>query len=211
MRDLATGFRQPSDHFMIKEKLRTVVEDALAEAVKANRLSALLDEKVTAVIEKPKLAEHGDFACGVALKLASKLKSAPFKIAETIAEYIRKDEAAKGFIAKVDVVQPGYINFQLDNQCLVAVLKEIHLAKNSFGKGAPIANEKILLEYVSANPTGELHIGHGRNAVFGSSLANLLRFFGYDVTEEFLVNDAGEQMLHLGRCAWALYQIRNIC
>ena len=195
-----------SDHFMIKEKLRTVVEDALAEAVKENRFSALLDEKVTAVIEKPKLAEHGDFACGVALKLASKLKSAPFKIAETIAEYIRKDEAAKGFIAKVDVVQPGYINFQLDNQCLVAVLKEIHQAKNSFGKGVPIANEKILLEYVSANPTGELHIGHGRNAVFGSSLANLLRFFGYDVTEEFLVNDAGEQMLHLGRCAWALYQ-----
>jgi len=189
---------------MLKEKLRTLVEDALESAAKDNKFSTRAE--APAVIERPRSAEHGDFACGIALKLAGQLKSAPVKIAETLAEYIRNDQNATSLVEKLNVVPPGYINFDLDRRCLSRILVEIHEQGKDYGKGSITNGGKINIEYVSANPTGELHIGHGRNAVYGSSLANLLKFAGYDVTQEFYINDAGEQMFQLGQCAFASYQ-----
>jgi arginyl-tRNA synthetase len=189
---------------MLKEKLRTLVEDALDSAAKDNKFSTR--PEAPAVIERPRSAEHGDFACGIALKLAGQLKSAPVKIAETLADYIRNDKNATELVEKLNVVPPGYINFDLDRHCLSKILVEIHQHGQNYGRGSIKDGGKINIEYVSANPTGELHIGHGRNAVYGSSLANLLKFAGYDVTQEFYINDAGEQMLQLGQCAFAIYQ-----
>jgi arginyl-tRNA synthetase len=191
---------------MIKERLKSLIENAIDAAAKDSKFSAPALASVQPVIEKPRSVEHGDFACGVALKLAGPLKSPPVQIAETIAGYIRSDAGATDLVANLTVAAPGYINFGLDKQLFCDVLSQIHGQKERYGRGDQIKDGKILLEYVSANPTGELHIGHGRGAVYGSCLANLLTFAGHDVSQEFYINDTGEQMLQFGRCAWALYQ-----
>jgi arginyl-tRNA synthetase len=191
---------------LIKEKLKQLVENAIDAAAKDNKFSQLSPATIQPAIEKPKLAEHGDFSCGVALKLAGQLKSPPVQIAETLAGYVRTDNSANALISSLSVAAPGYLNFSLDKRLLCSVLNQIHVGKERYGGGDSTGSGRILFEYVSANPTGELHIGHGRGAVYGSCLANLMRFAGYDVTEEFYVNDTGEQMLQFGKCAWALYQ-----
>jgi len=191
---------------MIKEKLRALIADAISLAGTDKKLAMLPDTTIQPVIEKPRSAEHGDYSCGVALKLAGPLKSPPVKIAETIAEYIKRDDRSEELIAHLNVAHPGYLNFALDKHCLSQVLNRVHQLKERYGAGEIKLAGKILIEYVSANPTGELHIGHGRGAVYGSCLANLFKFVGSDVSQEFYVNDTGEQMLQFGRCAWALYQ-----
>lgn len=191
---------------MIKDKLKGIVERAVTSAIEAGKLATLTECTVPVVIERPKLPEHGDLACGIALKLASQAKLPPIKIAETIAEYIEKDSEGRDALQRFSIAPPGFINFQLSSAWLKQALKEINLHKSEYGKSNLGRDERVLVEYVSANPTGELHIGHGRNAVYGSCLANLLRFVGYEVSQEFYVNDAGEQIVQLGECAWALYQ-----
>src|SRR5277367_2798558 len=190
---------------MIKERLKSLIENAIDAAAKDSKFSALSPAGIQPVIEKPRSLEHGDFACGVALKLAGPLKSPPVQIAETLASYIRSDADATDLVANLTVAAPGYINFGLDKQLFCVVLSQIHAQREGYGSGEK-HDGKMLLEYVSANPTGELHIGHGRGAVYGSCLANLLTFAGYTVSQEFYINDTGEQMLQFGRCAWALYQ-----
>ncbi len=197
---------------MIKEKLAEIVEQALFEACDNGKMGPLTKAEaengaVAIVIEKPKSAEHGDFACGMALKMAALVKTSPLRIAETLAEYIGKSKAVEsGAIAKITVAAPGFINFTLGTVWLTDVISQVHCQTADYGRSVKGAGKKVLVEYVSANPTGELHIGHGRNAVFGSCLSNLMKFGGYHVDQEFYVNDYGEQILHLGRCAWALYQ-----
>lgn len=191
---------------MIKDRLKEIVERALSSAIKDGKLGSVSEGSVPVVIERPKLSEHGDLACGIALKLASQAKAPPIKIAETIAQYIEKDGEGRDALQRFDVAPPGFINFKLSSEWLKQALKEINQQKSEFGKSNIGGGERVLIEYVSANPTGELHIGHGRNAVYGSCLANLLKFVGYEVEQEFYVNDAGEQIAQLGECAWALYQ-----
>jgi arginyl-tRNA synthetase len=195
-----------SAYKVIKEKLKSLIENAIEAATKDKKFSELSSPSVQPVIEKPRSVEHGDFACGIALKLAGPLKSPPVQIAETLANYIRIDAEAAHLVANLNVAAPGYLNFALDKRLFCSVLNQIHTDKERYGHGENPGGGKILLEYVSANPTGELHIGHGRGAVYGSCLANLFKFAGYDVTQEFYVNDTGEQMLQFGRCARALYQ-----
>jgi arginyl-tRNA synthetase len=192
---------------MIKNRLRKVVEDALNKAAADGKLGSLTECPVPIVIESPKLASHGDLACGVALKLARETKMAPVKIAEVIAEYIKQQpEAQNGAIKSFAVANPGFINFELGKSWLSDSLFEIHSQGDAYGRQNVGNGQRVLIEYVSANPTGALHIGHGRGAVFGSCLANLFKFSGYQVEEEFLVNDAGKQIEQLGQNAWACYQ-----
>lgn len=197
---------------MIKEKLAAIVSRAFASACRQGLLGAIPVETnecpAPIQIEKPRLPEHGDLACGVALKLAGQAKIAPIKIAQAIADQISRESEAQGtYLESVTVANPGFINFKLGTGWLNETISDVLSQGASYGKPALGAGKKVLIEYVSANPTGDLHIGHGRNAVFGSCLANLLKFAGYEVEEEFYINDAGEQIAQLGRCAFALYRI----
>ncbi|HEY9867764.1 MAG TPA: arginine--tRNA ligase, partial [Candidatus Obscuribacterales bacterium] len=188
---------------MIKQKLREVVNTAIEKAIEHAELGSLSACPVPVIIEIPKLPEHGDFACGVALKLAPLLKTSPLKIAETIARHVA---VAEENVTHFQVASPGFINFHLGYGWLMEALAEVHRLGAAYGRSRMGQGQKVLIEYVSANPTGDLHIGHGRGAVYGSCLANLLEFAGFDVEQEFYINDAGEQIALLGSCAWALYQ-----
>lgn len=192
---------------MIKDKLRDIVETAISAAANEGKLGEMKDCSVPVTIEKPRSPEHGDLACGTALKLASVARNAPIKIAETMANYIGQNPSANTeYISKYSAAAPGFVNFHLGTGWLKETLLHIHQQGANYGRSDLGNGERVLLEYVSANPTGDLHIGHGRNAVFGSCLANLLQFAGYNVHQEFYVNDTGTQIFQLGSCAWALYQ-----
>lgn len=192
---------------MIKEKLAEIVARAFESACAEGKMGELKECPVPIQIERPKLAEHGDLACGVAMKLAAPLRSSPLKIAQTLAEHIGRDKEANGNrITSFAVAPPGFINFKLGSGWLNQSLSRILVEGADYGKLDMGLGKRVLVEYVSANPTGDLHIGHGRNAVFGSCLVNLLRFAGYEVEAEFYINDAGEQIVQLGRCAYALYR-----
>ncbi len=188
---------------MIKEKLQSITQQAIAAAIKEGKLGSLTACPAAVVIETPRLPEHGDFACGVALKLASAVKTSPIRIAQTIADHI---DAPAECIARFEVAAPGFINFHLGTGWLQDSIFHILQSGSNYGRSNRGQGQKVLVEYVSANPTGDLHIGHGRGAVFGSCLSNLLAFTGHDVEQEFYINDAGEQVAQLGRCAWASYR-----
>ncbi len=193
---------------MIRDKLRGIVEKAFQDAAASGKLGPLTDQcPEPIIIETPKLLEHGDLACGLALKLARHARSSPLNIANVLEEYIKATpEAQDGCLSSTEVAAPGFINFRLGKTWLCEALTTILKEKENYGRDSIGDGKRVLVEYVSANPTGALHIGHGRNAVLGSSLSNLLRFAGYDVAEEFYVNDTGAQIEQLGACARACYQ-----
>ncbi len=192
---------------LISDQLKVIIEDAIRSGIKNHELGNLTELSAPVVIEKPKMVGHGDLACGIALKLKSAAQIAPIKIAEVIANRIRQDDQIHpDSIRQLNVAPPGFLNFQIGAYWLCCSLLEIHQKGNDFGRTGIGDGQYVLIEYVSANPTGELHIGHGRNAVLGSGLANLFRFAGCKVEEEFYLNDAGEQIVALGACAWASYQ-----
>lgn len=191
----------------IKERLEKIVAEAIKAACADGKLGTANESTAKVVIERPRLAEHGDLACGVALKLASAARLAPIKIAETLASYINQNaDAAAENVSKIQTAAPGFINFCIGTGWLKLALQQIIQQGADYGRSDMGKGQRVLVEYVSANPTGELHIGHGRNAVFGSCISNLFRFAGFSVEEEFYVNDTGEQIFQLGQCAWALYQ-----
>lgn len=192
---------------MISERLAGVVERAINKATEEGKLGPLKSCPFPVSVERPRLPEHGDLAVGTALKLAGQAKMSPIKIAEVIAEYIEKDEEAGAKnIERLTVAPPGFINFHLSTGWMGESLSEIHNKAEKFGSLNIGEGKRVLVEYVSANPTGDLHIGHGRGAVYGSCLSNLFSFVGFAVEQEFYVNDAGVQIQQLGYCAWALYQ-----
>lgn len=168
----------------IKNELEIIVKNTI------NKLE--IDEEVT--IEIPKNKDNGDYSTNIALKLTKKLKQNPMEIANTIIKNIDNNNIIK----KVEAIAPGFINFYIDEDYLLEKLNEILDKKNNYGKSNYGQNKKINLEYVSANPTGLLHIGHCRGATYGDNLARILTFIGYDVTREYYVNDAGNQMNNLG-------------
>lgn len=151
-------------------------------------------------IQDNKDKEHGDLASNIALVLSKPLKKNPKEIANEIIEQFSLDAN----IIKVEVAGPGFINFFLSKSSHGEVLKKISSEKKNYGKVQPI-NKKVLIEYVSSNPTGPLHIGHGRGAVFGSVLSKLLKEAGFEVDEEYYVNDFGRQMNILSVSLWIRY------
>lgn len=176
---------------MIKDYFINEIEKAVCKAVEAKKLGAMTEySKGTLSPERPKNIDFGDYAVNVS-QLARFAKIAPPQIANAILEYIEKDDNEYTVIG-------GFINFKAGKKILSNLVEEIFTAKKEFGKPENIEPEKIILEYVSANPTGPFHIGHGRWAAMGSVLANLLKFYGHEVYQEFYINDAGSQIQKLG-------------
>ncbi|WOH85179.1 arginine--tRNA ligase [Bradyrhizobium sp. BEA-2-5] len=154
------------------------------------------------VVEPPRDASHGDMATNAAMVLAKEAKAKPRDLAEQIAERLRAD----ALIAKVDVAGPGFINLTLKPQVWADALRAVLAAGSAYGRSDVGKAEKVNVEYVSANPTGPMHVGHCRGAVFGDALASLLQFAGHDVTREYYINDAGAQVDVLARSAFLRYR-----
>ena len=154
------------------------------------------------VVEPPKDSGHGDMATNAAMVLAKEARTKPRDLAEKIASRLRADE----LIASVDVAGPGFINLTLKASVWSEALRTVLREGASYGGSAIGAAEKVNVEYVSANPTGPMHVGHCRGAVFGDALASLLAFAGYDVTREYYINDAGAQVDVLARSAFLRYR-----
>ena len=176
---------------MLKDYFLNEVKVAINKAIEAGKLGSMgLQDEYSLIIEKPKNADFGDFAVNVS-SLARVAKIAPPMIAQAIVEGV----SCVGYTTSV---VGGFINFKIENSLLANSVAEILERRENYGRPQDVPTEKILLEYVSANPTGPFHIGHGRWAAMGSALANLLKFYGHEVHQEFYINDAGSQIQKLG-------------
>lgn len=177
---------------MIKDYFLNNIETALEKAISENKLGQMTEyAKGTLIVERPKNTDFGDFAINVS-SLARFAKIAPPQIANAILEFVEKDDNEYTCVG-------GFINFKAGKKLLSNLIEEIFKKQKDFGKPENVKTEKIILEYISANPTGPFHIGHGRWAAMGSVLANLLKFYGHEVYQEFYINDAGSQIQKLGR------------
>jgi arginyl-tRNA synthetase len=156
-------------------------------------------------VEPPRDPRHGDFAVNAAMILAKAAGKPPRELAQAIVARVRAADPA-GEIAALDVAGPGFINVRLAPDVWLRALEEVERQGAGFGRSAVGGGRKVIVEYVSANPTGPMHVGHGRNAVTGDAVAQLLRWSGHDVTREYYVNDHGAQVLTLARSVYVRYQ-----
>ena len=184
----------------MKEYLQTQIRHALAPLG-----DVPVDFEIE--LEEPDRPEHGDLATNTALRLASVLGDNPRSIAERLAERLR-ERVAPNRIRSVEVAGPGFINFRFAQDYLFDGLADLLAEGDAFGQTDAGAGKTALVEYVSANPTGPLNVGHGRNAVLGDTLATLLAWTGYEVTREYYYNDAGRQMRVLAQSVRARYAAR---
>lgn len=176
---------------MLKDFFLNEVKNGIKKAAAAGKLGQMgTDAEFSLIVEKPKNPDFGDFAVNVS-SLARSAKIAPPMIANAVAAELPKENYSVSVVG-------GFINFKIENSLLAEAVAEILEKKENYGKPEDVPVEKILLEYVSANPTGPFHIGHGRWAAMGSALANLLKFYGHEVYQEFYINDAGSQIQKLG-------------
>jgi len=186
--------------YEIRKKIIKAVKEALEKAQQKGEIS--LDNLPQIHLEVPREKAHGDYATNAALMLAKPAKMPPRKIAEIIVNNLNLEN----LLEKVEIAGPGFINFFLTKQWLGEVLQTIEEQGEKYGEISLGKGEHIQIEYVSANPTGPVHVGHGRGAAVGSVLANLLRKVGYKVTQEHYTNDAGNQMNNCGKSVFARYQ-----
>ena len=184
--------------------VRDTIADLVAAALtKANADGVINVESPSDIeIERPNNPEHGDFATNLPLRLARAARANPLQLAGLIAERIESGDE----IASVEPAPPGFINFRLSESWLQRQVEAVRDAGDSFGASDIGDGRKIMVEFVSVNPTGPVHVGHTRGAVLGSALANTLQAAGYDVTREYYVNDAGSQMDAFYRSVWARYR-----
>jgi arginyl-tRNA synthetase len=185
---------------MVKQELARCLQQAVAEAQKRGDLAAAVLPEV--LIEHPQNPEHGDFASGLPLKLARAMKMSPMGIAEKVSEHIVPPPQ----IEKIWTAAPGFINFTLRDDWLSTQVESVLAAGESYGNIDLGKNKRVQLEFVSVNPTGPLHVGHGRGAVLGSTLANVLTISGYAVEKEYYINDMGNQIDNFGRSLYARYR-----
>jgi arginyl-tRNA synthetase len=184
----------------LEETLRSSIEDALQELVRTGRLPAEAAGGATFAVERPKRPEHGDLSTNVAMALAKSSGGKPRDLATAIADRLR---GASG-IASADIAGPGFLNVRFAPAAFQDLLGEIARAKGAYGRAAAVTGERILIEFVSANPTGPLLVSHGRGAVVGDAVARLLEASGHRVVREYYINDFGNQVKLLGesvRCA----------
>ena len=182
-----------------------IFEERIRTALEALRTEGALpaDSKLDGfVVEPPREAAHGDLATNAAMVLAKPAGKNPKELAALIAERIR----LAADVEKVDVAGPGFINITLKAAFWPDVLRAVLTAGLGYGQSALGAGEPVNVEYVSANPTGPMHVGHTRGAVFGDALANLLAFAGYKPAREYYINDAGAQVDVLARSAFLRYR-----
>lgn len=181
----------------VKERLKAEIKAAVLKAKLAN------EEEIPAVIlETPKDKAHGDYSTNMAMQLARIAKKAPRFIAEDI---IANFDKSKASIEKIEIAGPGFINFYMNNAYLTDLIPAIIAAGERYGESEAGKGQKIQVEFVSANPTGSLHLGHARGAAVGDSLCNILQKAGYDVTREYYINDAGNQIHNLALSVEARY------
>ncbi|MEE6451529.1 arginine--tRNA ligase [Gottfriedia acidiceleris] len=181
----------------VKSRLKNEIEAAVLKAGLATE-----EQLPQVILETPKDKAHGDFSTNMAMQLARVAKKAPRMIAE---ELINSFDQSKASIKKVEIAGPGFINFYMDNSYLTDLIPTIIKSGNEYGQTNFGNGEKILVEFVSANPTGDLHLGHARGAAFGDSLCNILDKAGYEVTREYYINDAGNQINNLTLSVEARY------
>src|SRR4051794_35101984 len=171
-----------------KSRIEAALRDALAQ-----RAPDVAD--LPLLVERPKQADHGDYATSIALAAAKRLKCNPRDLARDLAQATAA--ALEGIALAPDVAGPGFINFRLTPQARQAVVRDILATGERYGRSDARRGERVMVEFVSANPTGPLHVGHGRQAALGDALANLLEWQGCAVTREFYYNDAGAQIHNL--------------
>ena len=186
----------------IKNEIAALVYSAYEKAVESGELAAA-DANIKEMIrlEVPKDKQHGDFACNIAMMLAKPLKTAPRKIAEAIIGNIPDNKN----VEKTEVAGAGFINFYLTPSWLYKVMEVIESEKESYGKIDIGKGKRVMVEFVSANPTGPMHMGNARGGALGDCLASVLEYAGYDVTREFYINDAGNQIEKFGNSLNARY------
>ena len=179
----------------LKQQLKEAIEAAIKKA-------ELVDEVPEIKVEVPKDKKNGDFSTNAAMMLTKLARKNPRDIAEEIIENIDKEAAS---IKEVSIAGPGFINFKMETAELANVIYTVLDKKENYGRTERETAEKVLIEFVSANPTGDLHIGHARNASVGATLSNIMDFAGYDVTREYYINDAGNQINNLAKSIEARY------
>lgn len=178
----------------LTEKLSSIIKRAITN------LNQIIEADIE--IEVPRVKEFGDFSTNVAMKLAKALRKPPMEIANSIAEEIQQ---AKPLILRAEAVKPGFVNIWINPEEMTNIVQQILAEDEKYGAVDVGQGKRVLVEFVSANPTGPLHIGHCRNAVVGDSIARILKFAGYNVEREYYFNDAGAQMQNLGRSLRARY------
>ncbi|MFC1855388.1 arginine--tRNA ligase [Thermodesulfobacteriota bacterium] len=178
----------------MKDKVREAIHNALSELSIESDL-----EKIT--LDHPKNDEHGDLATNVAMVYSKQAKKKPRDFAVEIVDAIKK---GSDIFSDIQIAGPGFINFFLNEQYWLDVVRDVNVSAGCFGSQA-LNNKKVLIEFVSANPTGPLHIGHGRGAAVGDTLARIMKFAGYTVDTEYYINDVGNQLFILGSSVYARY------
>lgn len=186
----------------MKKKLRLLVQQALDSAITAGHLQPV-DSSLSIVLETPKIAAYGDFSANVAMTIAASQKKSPREIATIIMDHI---EDSGRLLSKMDVAGPGFINFFIAQDRWYEILKTVHDEDKTYGTSQIGHGKRIQIEFVSANPTGPLHVGHGRCAAVGETLAAILKAAGYEVEKEYYVNDSGRQIRTLGESIYIRYQ-----
>ena len=185
----------------MKHKIKNMIYNALKDAYDNGDLPSSDFSEIE--VEEPKAGSHGDFSTNISMVMASIQKMSPRKIAEAIIKNINDPD---GILDKTEIAGPGFINFFLNKHFWHPVLRKIHEQDALYGASNIGKGKKIQVEFVSANPTGPLHVGHGRGAAVGDSVANILLFCGYNVEKEYYVNDSGRQINTLGRSVFLRYK-----
>ncbi len=191
--------RASRPNFPMKHHIEELITNALAGLQSTGALKCDLPQSV--MIERARGKQHGDFATNIAMVLAKAAERKPRDLAESIVTALPASE----YVARVEVAGPGFINFFLAPAAYHAVVGEIHETGDRFGHSTLGSGKRLQIEFVSANPTGPLHVGHGRGAAYGASLANLMEAADFDVHREYYVNDAGRQMNILAVSVWLRY------
>jgi len=186
---------------MIKELIKEAVNSSVEKYLQDNSIDVSGFEFE---IETPKNIEFGDYSTNAALILANKIKSKPRDLAEKLIEILNSSDNT--LFKKMEIAGPGFINFHLNEEVFLKGLMEIKSKGEKWGSSDSGSGQKILVEFVSANPTGYLHFGHARNAAVGDSLSRILKYSGYEVTKEYYINDAGRQMDLLGESVFVRYK-----
>jgi|TARA_B100001079_G_scaffold144259_1_gene123551 arginyl-tRNA synthetase len=185
----------------MKNIIRKLISDALDKAAKSGELELSILPEI--LVEKPKDEKFGDFSTSVSMMLAKSERKKPRDIADVLCRHLKNGDSQ---VSSVDIAGPGFINLKMAPSFFLTRLMKVAELGDKFGSSDAGKGKKVLLEFVSANPTGPLHVGHGRGAAVGDMLGRLLKKAGYDVSTEYYINDVGNQMNTLGRSTWSRYR-----
>ncbi len=185
----------------MKNIIRQLISDALDKAAESGELDLSILPEI--LVEKPKDEKFGDFSTSVSMMLAKSERKKPRDIADVLCRHLKNGDSQ---VSSVDIAGPGFINLKMAPSFFLTRLMKVAELGDKFGSSDAGKGKKVLLEFVSANPTGPLHVGHGRGAAVGDMLGRLLKKAGYDVSTEYYINDVGNQMNTLGRSTWSRYR-----